>query len=55
MLETHNLTEKMYADYVEVPRILKFVSYFQFIPPIEFLQKSQIFREPARMSRELMS
>ena len=36
-IQTHNLTEKMYAYYVEVPIILISESYFHFIPPVEFL------------------
>ena len=31
----------MYAYYVEVPRILKSGSNFQFIPPLEFLKNFQ--------------
>ena len=33
----------MYAYYVEVPRILISGRNFQFIPPVEFLEKFQFF------------
>ena len=42
-IETHYLTEKIYAYYVEVPQILIYGSNFQFIPPVEFLEIFQFF------------
>ena len=41
--ETHNLTQKMYAYYVEVPRMFIFWSNYPFILPVEFLQIFHFF------------